>query len=548
MNTSRRKIIKLSVITAVSMAVSGCGSENEFFNDLFSVRLYPDDLMVVHDSNVIILEFNQPIVPDTLDQNIYLQDKTGNLIHLHTVTLDPDDPSHQRIFINLKDEVYLNESWKYSVIVTEQVTSISGESLSTPVSLEFITTSQHPFASTSTENTARTKIVVISDLHMNEERAKEDKYSLFTENTELLYAFLEQVQTSDKIKELVILGDLLDMWVIPMAYHTFQGTINNNKEYFQGVANADVNSKVIRKINEIADDGIIRFSYVPGNHDMLFTEEIFYSIFPNGFWEGIEEGVEVKPGSGVYYPEPGIALEHGHNYDLFNAPDPLTTEGSILPPGYFVTRVYATGNLINSQKSPIQVPEGIFENETDELIYTMGWGAAMIAINIPDIQYNEPQIITGVDGYSELYSPDSARDIYTKTIGPNWEQRQTSNGVYKHEDFLTAELNGLGTLELSAVFQYFRPNRAKIVVFGHTHKAMISKSVWTTPKIYANSGTWINEEYIHKGTLTATCIILNSSESSGSDLDNVALYQTIEKEDGSLTLQLVKEENLDTTI
>ena len=244
MNTSRRKIIKLSVITAVSMAVSGCGSENEFFNDLFSVRLYPDDLMVVHDSNVIILEFNQPIVPDTLDQNIYLQDKTGNLIHLHTVTLDPDDPSHQRVFINLKDEVYLNESWKYSVIVTEQVTSTSGESLSTPVSLEFITTSQHPFASTVTENTTRTKIVVISDLHMNEERAKENRYSLFTENTELLYAFLEQVQTNDKIKELVILGDLLDMWVIPMAYHTFQGTINNNKEYFQGVANAYINRHI----------------------------------------------------------------------------------------------------------------------------------------------------------------------------------------------------------------------------------------------------------------------------------------------------------------
>ena len=276
---------------------------------------------------------------------------------------------------------------------------------------------------------------------------------------------------------------------------------------------------------------------------MLFTEEIFYSIFPNGFWEGGEHD-----GTGVYYPEPGIALEHGHNYDLFNAPDPLTIEGSILPPGYFVTRVYATGNLINSQKSPIQIPEEISENQADELIYTMGWGAAMIAINIPNIQYNEPQIITGVDGYSELYSPDSARDIYTKTIGPNWEQRQTSNGVYKHEDFLTAELNGLGTLELSAIFQYFRPNRAKIVVFGHTHKAMISKSVWTTPKIYANSGTWINEEYLHKDTPTATCVILNSSDSSGSDLDNVTLYQAVKNKDEPLSLKKISEENLDAAV
>jgi len=548
MNISRRKIIKLSVITAISIAISGCGSENKFFNDIFSVKLYPDDLMVAHDSNMIILEFNQPIAPNTLDQNIYLQDKTGNLIHLHTVTLDPNDSSHQRIFVNLKDDVHFKESWKYSVTVTEQVTSISGESLSAPVSLEFITTSQQPFASTTTENTVRTKIVVISDLHMNEERAKEDKYSLFTENAELLYTFLEHVQSSDKIKELVILGDLLDMWVIPMSYHTFQDNITNDKEYFQGVANADVNKKVIRKINQIADEGIIRFSYVPGNHDMLFSEEIFYSIFPNGFWEGIEEGVEVKPGLGVYYPEPGIALEHGHNYDLFNAPDLLTTEGSMLPPGYFITRVYATGNLVNSQKSPIQIPEEVSENQTDEWLYEAGWLAAMIAINIPDIQYDERQIVTGVNGYTELYSPDSARDIYTETIGPNWEQRQTSNGVYHHEDFLIAELNGITTLEVSAGVQYFKDNRANIVVFGHTHKAMVSKSVWSTPKIYANSGTWINKEYLSEGNLTATCVILNSATSSGSDLDNVALWQASTKEDGSLDLKLISEENIDTTI
>ncbi|HID93863.1 MAG TPA: hypothetical protein EYP60_07185 [bacterium (Candidatus Stahlbacteria)] len=172
----------------------------------------------------------------------------------------------------------------------------------------------------------------------------------------------------------------------------------------------------------------------------------------------------------------------------------------------------------------------------------------MSAINIPDIQYDKLQIVTGINGYSELYSPDSARDIYTKTIGPNWEQRQINNGVYAHEDFLIAELNGLSTLEVSAGVQYFKENRAKIVVFGHTHKAMLSKSVWTTPKIYANSGTWINEEYLQEGMLTATCVILNSSESTGSDLDNVALWQATTKENGSLDLQLISEENIDTSI
>ena len=66
------------------------------------------------------------------------------------------------------------------------------------------------------------------------------------------------IYTSDKIKELVILGDFMDMWVIPMSYHTFRDTINNDKEYFQGISNADINNKVISEINQITNEGIIR--------------------------------------------------------------------------------------------------------------------------------------------------------------------------------------------------------------------------------------------------------------------------------------------------
>ncbi len=46
---------------------------------------------------------------------------------------------------------------------------------------------------------------------------------------------------------------------------------------------------------------------------------------------------------------------------------------------------------------------------------------------------------------------------------------------------------------------------------------------------------------------TATCVILNSSDSSGSDLDNVTLYQAVKEKDEPLTLKKISEENLDTT-
>ena len=85
-------------------------------------------------------------------------------------------------------------------------------------------------------------------------------------------------------------------------------------------------------------------------------------------------------------------------------------------------------------------------------------------------------------------------------------------------------------------------------VFGHTHKVMISKSIWTTYKIYANSGTWIDENYLNSGTITGTCVILNTSESSGSDLDNVTVYQAVKGDHEPFILKKIGEENLDSQI
>ena len=183
-------------------------------------------------------------------------------------------------------------------------------------------------------------------------------------------------------------------------------------------------------------------------------------------------------------------------------------------------------------------------------MYRFGWGVAVDSFSIPDFDQDKPQIVTGVDGYEQLYSPNGARDIYTKTIGPDWAQRQIQNGVYQPEPFLVGEMNGsgkfwwFGTLEASAVLQYFLPQRAKIVVFGHTHQAMIRKDLWTTYKIYANSGTWVDTKYLNEGALNRTCVVLNTSGSTGSDLDSVTVYRYI----GGSTLQKIGEEYLDTTL
>ncbi|MEA3456783.1 MAG: hypothetical protein U9R26_09760, partial [Campylobacterota bacterium] len=550
MNAYRRDFIKLSVVAAASLAMGGCSDSSEnsaILSDILTVTVYPDNSLVDYNADRIVLEFNESMDSLTLVGNIYLSDKRGELMWAHTVALDPEDPSHKRVLINLNDDFHLNESWKYTIVVTGRVKSISGNTLPAPASLEVHTTSKHPFEATESGEVQRTKIVVISDLHMNEQRGFDDGYSLFTENGKLLVDFLEYVRSSDKIKELVILGDMMDMWVIPMAYHTFRDAITDTKTYFHSVAEADVNKEVIAKINQIANEDDIRFSYVPGNHDMLFTEEIFYSIFPNGHWQG------GNPGTGAYSPEPDIVLEHGHNYDLFNAPDSVTTDGSLLPPGYFITRIYAAGNLKSTEK--LQIEPQSTENISPELIYTTAWDLAVASINIPSFDPSKPQIYTHIDGYAQLYSSNDARDIYAQTVGSDWKERQEKNGVRVPSSVIVGIMNGsgkffwFGTLEYSAIAQYFTPqgSKTKIVVFGHTHHAMLKKDSLTLDNIYANTGTWVDSRYLNDGALTSTCVILNTSASSGSDLDNATLYQAVRGDDGKMSLKKIDEKNLDTT-
>ena len=47
----------------------------------------------------------------------------------------------------------------------------------------------------------------------------------------------------------------------------------------------------------------------------------------------------------VYSPTEDIMLEHGHRYDFMNCPEPLVNDGHILPPGFFISRLYAQGYM-----------------------------------------------------------------------------------------------------------------------------------------------------------------------------------------------------------
>lgn len=523
----KRFLLPVFILAAI-LLVSGCEESLVLpttttipANQGLTVEIYltGTDSRLSCNARDIKLLFNAELDPATIAGSMSLLDKNGSLNNSCTFEIYALDASNQTVRVKLNDSFDLKESWLYTIHITRGLRSVTGNTLGQDTNLELITTGRSPFVSMEAA-AARTKIVIISDVHMGEERAAAAGYCWFTDNSSLLESFLDDVLNSDQIKTLVINGDFFDEWIVPMGTAPFQSGITSDEGYFLSVANAPLNKNIIAKLNAIANGGEIKVVYVPGNHDMLMTEAIMKKIIPNIEWHGASSASGITAGNGEYWPETQIAIEHGHRYDFFNSPDPLTRAGSLLPPGYFISRVYATKML----EGPVVEAMGA------DVEFVAGWDIAIADINVKNLDKDAPIIKMGINGYTATMSVNDAKANYDQNIGTQWDQRQSINGVYAKMMEWTAILSGSGIgwwgdLEEPADLQYLVPNRAKIVVFGHSHKAMLKKDLITLEKIYANTGTWINANLVASGYSTRTFVVINPAVSSGSEVDMVTLYQ-----------------------
>lgn len=187
----------------------------------------------------------------------------------------------------------------------------------------------------------RSKIVVISDLHLG----IDDNYTETLANRPLLIEFLNRLQETKDVRELVIAGDFLDEWYLPVDYPSY----TDEKQFYQDVI--ATNQAVIDALNKVIKSGI-KLVYIPGNHDMLLEAEVLQEAIPN-----IVQAWDTK-GLGAYYTgdRNEIVIEHGHRYDVFSAPDTVSNaelcgnEQTILPAGYFYARYAATFTLKENDK------------------------------------------------------------------------------------------------------------------------------------------------------------------------------------------------------
>ncbi len=368
----------------------------------------------------------------------------------------------------------------------------------------------------------RRAIVVISDIHLG----VDDQFAEIQANRPALADFLQRLRHAPNVKELVIAGDLIDEWFIPADQDTYAGM--GQVEFARAVAAN--NQDVVDAFNAIIRDGVIKVVYVPGNHDLLITTETIQAIFP-----GMVEARDVQ-GLGTHSPEghPEIAIEHGHRYNFFCAPDPISNQsiapGSILPPGYFFTRI-ATLSVVEGKPEPGKIrppvtPNHLGESQNLEYLYWRVWSALMNVLPIKE-DFDDKIIVTNIDGFSEPYAMSDVMPRQAEAGGvidvnlfagiqDTWDERQRRNQVAVPIPVRDAivESASAAAMDQQAVVQYFHNPESdkRIVVFGHSHEARVipAETHDGKPAVYLNSGTWIDKNELP--TMTFVVLIPKGDE------------------------------------
>lgn len=374
---------------------------------------------------------------------------------------------------------------------------------------------------------AQNKTVVISDIHLG----IEDRYMEAITNRPYLVEFLKRLQETKDVSELVIAGDFLDDWYLPVYYPSYTDVA---QFYRDCIAN---NQEVFDELNNIVSKGI-KVAYVPGNHDLLLESNILQEAVP-----GIIQGRDAR-GLGVYYggENQDIAIEHGHRYDVFSAPDTITNaelcgnDDTILPSGYFYARYAATWVLEEKPTNDKTMPEVAepkredFEELED---YVDQYGAYLYHMVLktvtkhltPNEPVDENIFFMRIAGFNDAYSfldyyPVEQLDgtISAPVLFPNlqrtWNDRQEVNQVKVKNTFIEA---APGTTKASyfasqAQRQYLdHPDEdVDVVVFGHTHVPVYQE--FENGKYYVNSGTWVDHNNIVPEAIRTFAVIESGEE------------------------------------
>ena len=333
----------------------------------------------------------------------------------------------------------------------------------------------------------RRKVVFISDIHLSADAST----SWMSEHIGPLANYLHALKARHDVSELVILGDLLDDWMVP---------IEDAPTSFAEILGADHNQPVVTALQEICENSSIKVTYVTGNHDLLSFETEAKLLIEKTFRDIVINSDD--PGLGAYTLDDVLWAEHGHRYSLFNSPDVWSHEESHLPLGYFITRlvasqsqaegtIYTSPDIIEQFVTPHLKGLPQSAERQDLLIAAIFNAIALWAGKGPDDLF----VMAEKDGFISDPTVADITGLYDAIMSA-WPDRQN---IVQPD---MALLNELGYMINSANLLFNMPNNIKdhypftprIVLFGHTHKPLLWQRFGWPSRIYANTGTWIDSK------------------------------------------------------
>lgn len=311
------------------------------------------------------------------------------------------------------------------------------------------------------------KTIVISDIHVS----NGEKYSWFLHPYPgYLTDMLNGIARDSSVEELVLLGDLFDLWLYPIDVVPW--TVEQILGANPGLADALRNC--VQKIPNVY--------YMNGNHDMGVV---------NSDLEPLSSGEKkvqlVTPDWYNEHHQGQRHLEHGHAVDMFNAPDNSIDTIGDYPLGFFITRLVATAD---NQSAVWHVLKELLEK----------FGAThriMSAEAVEVTSVGKFFVETIITVLAKLAGTDDNEKI--RFSEPTLDNKYTVGDIKEHynslffswlkkypnpDDFLSAMLTGLLPDGLDWYAKKLLSNKPKpVIAMGHTHHAKSEDE-------YDNDGCW----------------------------------------------------------
>jgi UDP-2,3-diacylglucosamine pyrophosphatase LpxH len=311
-----------------------------------------------------------------------------------------------------------------------------------------------------------TKRVFVSDVHMSAGWSLNrgaHSYDWFDEvEAETFAKFLENLIADDTVNEVILLGDIMDVWVYPYDIPPAQ---------YSDIAAAGHLAPIFDALRALSEKKTV--TYVSGNHDINIGDAGLSAFRQSTF------GPKMQFASFYDGEEDGIIAYHGHEYAMWNAPDP----GGRNPPfGYYVSRMIATIDSLGKARYT-------FGNVATSLFSHPGSIGAMF-VNAPlDFLMNQ----ANMTDRSKFVTPGGTitlREVRKAYAGlaDDWIKYHGIDGPVRS---IRREAAGLWDAATNLAWG----RKKKVVVFGHTHEE--ENCVLSPPgehagpyAIYANSGSW----------------------------------------------------------